>query len=79
MVSACMLIRTERGRFVEVVDTLKQFKEAKAVFSVLGRYDAVVDIIADDYKNLGEVALRMGRVSGVVFTETLVEIEAGGI
>ena len=75
MVSACVLIRTERGRFEGVVTTLQQLKGVKRVFSTLGRYDVVVDLEASDLKELGFTVLRMGKISGVVFTETLVEIQ----
>lgn len=75
MVSACMLIRTEHGRFEDVVRAVSQLKGVKRAFPVLGRYDVVVDIEAADMKELGSTVLRIGRLSGVVFTETLVEIE----
>ncbi|MEM1607030.1 MAG: Lrp/AsnC ligand binding domain-containing protein [Candidatus Bathyarchaeia archaeon] len=75
MVSACMLIRTEHGRFEDVVKAVSQLKGVKRAFPVLGRYDVVVDIEAADMKDLGLTVLRIGRLSGVVFTETLVEIE----
>ena len=73
MISACILIRTMSGKFTEVVDAMKQFKGVKKVFAVLGRYDVVVDLEAEDYESLGETALRMGRIAGVVFTETLIQ------
>jgi len=47
----------------------------KRVFPTLGRYDVVVDIEASDFKELGGIVLRMGNIAGVVFTETLVEIQ----
>jgi len=75
LVSACMLIRTEHGRFEDVVKAVSQLKGVKRAFPVLGRYDVVVDIEAADMKDLGLTVLRIGRLSGVVFTETLVEIE----
>ena len=75
MVSACVLIRTERGRFEDVVKEVSQLKGVKNIFPVLGRYDVVVDVEAKDMKELGSIILRMGRFSGVVFTETLIEIE----
>ena len=75
MVSACVLIRTERGRFEDVVKEVSQLKGVKNVFPVLGRYDVVADVEAKDMKELGSIILRMGRLSGVVFTETLIEIE----
>jgi len=69
------LIRTERDRFEDVVKEVSQLKGVKNVFPVLGRYDVVADVEAKDMKELGSIILRMGRLSGVVFTETLIEIE----
>lgn len=75
MVSACVLIRTEHGKFEDVVKSVSQIKGVKRVFPVLGRYDVVAEVEASDMKDLGVIILRMSRLSGVVFTETLVEIE----
>lgn len=75
MIRACMLIRSERGRFREVAERVRQFKEVKDAFTVLGRYDVVVDLEAEDYAALSSVAMRIGRLAGVVFTETLVEVK----
>jgi len=79
MISACVLIRTERGRFDEVVDRMKQFKETRNVMAVLGRYDVVVDIEVSDYDSLGAVVMKMGKIGGVVFTETLPEMKIAGV
>ena len=75
MISACVLFRTESGRFDEVVDRMKQFNEVKKIFAVLGRYDVVADLEAENYEGLGEAIIRMGKIGGVVFTETLAEVK----
>jgi uncharacterized protein with GYD domain len=75
MLSACILIRTTHGRFEDVVDFLGQLKGVKRIFPTLGRYDVVVDLEASDLKALDATVLRMGKFAGVVFTETLVEIQ----
>lgn len=76
MTSACVLIRAERGKFDEVARNLKQIPEVKKAFSVLGRYDIVADMEAPDSKRLAHAILKANRLSGVVFTETLPEVEA---
>jgi uncharacterized protein with GYD domain len=78
MISACILIRTERGRFDEVVERMKQFSETKNVIAVLGRYDVVVEIEVPDYDSLGKTVMKMGKMGGVVFTETLPEMKMEG-
>ena len=75
MLSACILIRTTHGRFEDVVNFLSQLKGVKRIFPTLGRYDVVVDLEASDLKALDATVLRMGKFAGVVFTETLVEIQ----
>lgn len=78
MISACVLIRTEHGKFDEVTERFKQFKEVKQIFPVHGRYDVVADVEADDFESLGSIVLKTNRMAGVVFTETAVEIKTKG-
>jgi len=75
LLSACVLIRTGHGRWQDVIRFIRQFKGVRRIFSVLGRYDVVVDLEASDFKELSSIVLRMGMFAGVVFTETLVEIQ----
>jgi uncharacterized protein with GYD domain len=75
MISACVLVRSEKGKFDDVVSALRQIKEAKRVFPVLGRFDAVVDMEMSDYKMLGAAVLKVSKMAGVVFTESLVELQ----
>jgi uncharacterized protein with GYD domain len=75
LVSACVLIRTSHGKFEEVVKMMQQIKGVETVFPVLGRYDVVADITNMNPTDLASTVLRLGRMSGVVFTETLVEIQ----
>ncbi len=75
MISACVLVRTEHGKFNEVAKRLKQFKEVKEIFPVHGRYDVVVDVEALDFESLGSAIVRLNRMAGVVFTETALEIK----
>ena len=75
MVSACMLVRTEKGRFDEVVVKMRQFKEVKTAFPVVGRWDVVADVEAPSYKTLARAVMRIGNMAGVIFTETLLEAE----
>ncbi len=75
LLSACVLIRTVHSKFEDVVRSIRQLKAVKRVFPTLGRYDVVVDLEASDPEELGGTVLRMGNIAGVVFTETLVEIQ----
>jgi uncharacterized protein with GYD domain len=69
------LIRAERGKFDAVAKNLKQIPQVRSAFSVLGRYDIVADFEAANSKGLARAILQANRLSGVVFTETLPEVE----
>jgi hypothetical protein len=75
MLSVCVLIRTLHGKDSNVVKSLSQLEGVKRIFPVLGRYDVVVDLVVSDFKELGNIVMRMGGFYGVVFTETLIEIQ----
>ncbi|MFI5450487.1 MAG: Lrp/AsnC ligand binding domain-containing protein [Candidatus Bathyarchaeia archaeon] len=75
MISACMLIRTEKGRYQDVVKRLQQVSGVKSAFPVLGRYDVVVDIESTGNKELGRAIMKVNRIAGIVFTETMPEVE----
>ncbi|RLF12971.1 MAG: Lrp/AsnC family transcriptional regulator [Thermoprotei archaeon] len=75
MINACVLVRTESGKSDDVAAKIKQIKEAKLVFPTFGRYDVVVDLEVEDYRALGQIVQRISRLSGVVFTETLLELQ----
>jgi uncharacterized protein with GYD domain len=78
LLSACVLIRTAHGRFEDVVEFLGKIEGVKRIFPTLGRYDVVVDIEGQNLEAIDAAVLRMGKFAGVVFTETLVEIEVRG-
>jgi len=75
VVSACVLIRTSHGKFKEVVERIQQIRGVVRVFPVLGRYDVVADVECPSMSELGSTVLRISRLAGVVFTETLVEVQ----
>jgi uncharacterized protein with GYD domain len=70
-----MLIRTEAGKFEKVANNLDQILEVKKAFAVIGRFDVVVDLEAADAKALAKAVMRVNRLAGVVYTETLPEVE----
>jgi hypothetical protein len=75
MLSVCVLIRTLHGKDSDVVKYLSQLEGVERIFPVLGRWDVVVDLVVSDSKGLGNIVRRIGGFYGVVFTETLIEIQ----
>jgi len=75
MPSACVLIRASAGRYKEVLDVVKSLKGVVKAFPVLGRFDIVADLEVESYSDLASLVRRIGRIGGVAFTETLVEME----
>jgi uncharacterized protein with GYD domain len=75
MISACMLVRTEKGKYEDLVTRLKQIQGVRSAFPVLGRYDIVVDIESTGNRELGKAVLKVNKMAGVVFTETMPEVE----
>ena len=63
MLSACVLIRSERGKFETVTARLKQLPQVRRAFAVLGRFDIVADVEARDSLELGRAILKIGRAS----------------
>lgn len=55
---------------------MKQISSVKSAFPVLGRYDIAAEIEAENGRELGRAILKANRLAGVVFTETMPEVEA---
>lgn len=73
MVSAVVLLKTERGKINQVAETLADIHGVSEVYSVAGRYDLVAIIRVPDNDSLAElVTSRMLLVQGIVDSETLI-------
>lgn len=72
MIRAFILVRTKPGTSEEIVKTRK-VRGVKLANSVLGRYDAVLVIEADDLKELGKTIYEvLEKLENVEHTETLI-------
>ena len=56
---------------------MKQLPQVRRAFAVLGRFAIVADVEASDSLELGRAILKINRLAGVVFTETLPQVEGG--
>jgi DNA-binding Lrp family transcriptional regulator len=73
MVSAVVLINTERGQIERVGEELAAIPGVTEVFSVAGRVDLVANIRVSTNEELAEVVSnRFAAVEGVSATETLI-------
>ena len=77
MVSAIVLINTERGKVNDVADRLVQIKGITEVYSVAGDYDLVAVIRVGDNDAMADVVTRhMLKVDGITRTQTLIAFKA---
>ncbi len=77
MVTAIVLINTERGRVVDVAQQLVEIEGVSEVFSVAGRYDLVALLrVKTNDEMAALVTAHLLRVEGVAHTETLTAFQA---
>ena len=73
MVSAVVLLTTERGKVNEVAGLLADMEGISEVYSVAGRYDLVAVLRIPNNEALAElVTNKMLLVDGITDTETLI-------
>jgi DNA-binding Lrp family transcriptional regulator len=77
VVTAIVLVNTERGRVVEVAERLVEITGVSEVFSVAGRYDLVALLRVKTNDEMAELVTGgLQRVQGVAHTETLTAFRA---
>jgi len=73
LVSACVLVCCEAGKYPGVAEKVKGINRVNRAFFVSGRWDVIVEVEAPDMKALTEAVLKINGLAGVRATETLVE------
>ena len=77
MVTAIVLVRTERERVQEAAQAMLAIDGVTEAYSVTGPYDLVVMVRIPDFESLAEVVPeRIAQVPGVARTETMVAFRA---
>jgi DNA-binding Lrp family transcriptional regulator len=77
MVSAIVLMTTDRARINEVADELGAIKGITEVFSVAGEWDLVAMVRVPDNEALADVVTKhMLKVKGITKTTTLIAFKA---
>ncbi len=73
MVSAIVLINTERKRINEVAEKLVQIDGITEVYSVAGEYDLIAIVRVADNQSMADVVTgQMSKVEGIVKTRTMI-------
>ena len=72
---ACILVKSEAGKHGSVCKEVAKLRGVKTAFSVVGRTDVVASVNVANLKELTQLAIKIGAISGVVATETLVGME----
>lgn len=77
MVSAVVLLKTQRGLINEVATQLAELEGISEVYSVGGRYDLVAILrVRDNDAMAALVTEHMLKVEGVTYSETLIAFRA---
>lgn len=76
MITAIVLIQTERARTQAVAEALLAIHDVAEVYSVAGDYDLVAIVRVRQYEQMAEVvAQRIAAVAGIVRTQTLMAFQ----
>jgi DNA-binding Lrp family transcriptional regulator len=76
MITAIVLIQTERGATPDVAQELLDISEVSEVYSVAGEYDLVAMLRVKEYSDMAEVVPgKLQRLQGIERTETLMAFQ----
>ena len=76
MITAIVLIQTERGQTQRAAEALTEVPGVAEVYSVAGEYDLVAIVRVRQYDEMAQVVPgRMARVAGLVRTQTLMAFQ----
>ena len=76
MITAIVLIKTERLKLQETAEALLEIDEVKEVYSVAGEYDLVAIVRVRQYDQMNEVVPgKLARLAGIAATTTLMAFQ----
>lgn len=76
MITAIVLIQSQRGRILELAQELLELPEVAEVYSVAGEYDLVAILRVKEYDAMAEVVPgKLQSLSGVQRTTTLMAFQ----
>lgn len=76
MITAIVLIQTERGSTPDVAQGLLDISDVSEVYSVAGEYDLVAILRVKEYSDMADVVPgKLQRLRGIARTETLMAFQ----
>lgn len=76
MITAIVLIQTERGQTQQTAEALLDVAHVSEVYSVTGEYDLVALVRVRQYEQMAEVVPQhLARVPGILRTQTLMAFQ----
>ncbi len=73
MLDACVLLKVVPTKADAILSSVKALKGVRKAYFVYGRFDMVVFVEAEDYKELRKLTGFINEISGVRSSETLAE------
>lgn len=73
MLNACILLKVVPTRAESILEQIKNIKRVRKAYLTYGRFDVVVFVEAENYKDLQSVTTEINCIEGVRSTETLAE------
>jgi len=76
MIKGLMVIKTESGKWKNVVEALKPIKEIKQISSLAGIYDLMVEIHVEKMETLNDIMLdKIDGIDGIINTTTFIVLK----
>jgi len=73
MLNACMLLKVVPTKADAILNTVKGLKRVEKAYFTFGRFDIVVFVEVEDYKELRRISSEINEINGVRSSETLAE------
>lgn len=73
MLNACILLKVVPTKAEIIIDNVQKISRVRKAYFTYGRFDIVVFVEAEDYKELRKITSQINNLEGVRSTETLAE------
>jgi DNA-binding Lrp family transcriptional regulator len=73
MLNACILLKIVPSKADDILDQVRAIIGVRKAYPTYGRFDIVVFVEVEDYRELRKVTTKINRIQGIRSTETLPE------